>query len=129
MNGGMVRVAIPGDDWKFPKANVTVTITGDSEVLTAAANTGDRLVFAGADDKLTSIAVKLDADWDADGESLTIVITGVTSAIPRSLYVPPTGLPYREYTFTTTTMAKDGVHRRLLIPDDDPATADVTSRM
>ena len=124
MNGGMVRVMIPGDNWKFPKANVTVTITGDSEALTAAANTGDRLVFAGADDALTSIAVKLDGDW-TDGDALTIATTGVTSAIPRSLYVPPTGLPYREYTFTTTTMAKDGVHRRLLIPDDDPATADV----
>ncbi len=124
MNGGMVRVAIPGDDWKFPKAGVTVTITGDSEELTAAANTGDRLVFAGADDKLTSIAVKLDGDW-TDGDALTIAITGVTSAIPRSLFVPQTGLPYREYTFTTTTMAKDGVHRRLLILDDDPDTAGV----
>ena len=123
MNGGMVRVAIPGDDWIFPKANVTVTITGDSETLTAAANTGDRLVFTGADDKLTSISVKLDADW-TDGDALTIVTTGVTSAIPRSLYVPPTGLPYREYTFRTTTMAKDGVLRSLLIPADDPTTVD-----
>ena len=124
MNGGMVQVAIPGDDWKLAKANVTVTITGDGESLTAAANTGDRLVFTGADDKLTHIGVKLDADW-TDGDTLNIAITNVTSAIPRSLYVPPTGYPYREYTFRTTTMAKDGVLRRLLIPDDDPATADV----
>ena len=121
MNGGMVQVAIPGDDWKLPKSGVTVTITGDSETLTAAANTGDRLVFTGADDKLTMIGVKLDADW-SDGDALTIVITGGTSAIPRSLYVPPTGNPYREYTFTTTTKAKDGAFRRLLIPDDDPDT-------
>ena len=116
MNGGMVRVAIPGDDWKFPKANVTVTITGDSEALTAAENTGDRLVFTGPDDALTSIAVKLDADW-TDGDALTIVTTGVTSAIPRSLHVPREGLPYREYTFRTTSMASGGVLRSLLIPD------------
>ncbi len=121
MNGGMVQVQIPGDDWKLPKSGVTVTITGDSQILTAAANTDDRLVFTGADDKLTSVGVKLDGDW-SDGDALTIAFENGTSAIPRSLYVPPTGYPYREYTFTTTTKADKGNFRRLLIPDDDPDT-------
>ena len=76
MNGGMVRIAIPGDDWKMPKAGVTVTDNaGTAETLTAADNTGDRLVFTGADDKLTSVAVKLDADWGGTTEkNLTIAI-------------------------------------------------------
>ena len=129
MNGGMVQVAIPGDDWKLPKSGVTVTDTaaGNSDSLTAADNTGDRLVFTGPDAALTHIGVKLDADWAGTTEkSLTIAITGGTSAIPRSLQeVPLTGLPYREYTFTTTTKAKDGNFRRLRILDDDETTADV----
>ena len=124
MNGGMVQVAIPGDNWKLAKANVTVT--DDDATLTAAADPDKLLVFTGADDALTHIGVKLDARWTGTtSKTLTIAITGVTSAIPRSLHVPPTGLPYREYTFTTTTMAKEGVLRRLLILDDDPDTTGV----
>ena len=78
-------------------------------------------------DNVTKIVITLKGDgWknaaDAD-QTVTITITGVTSAIPRSLYVPDTGYPYREYTFTTRSMAKGGGFATLRIPEatgDDP---------
>ena len=122
MNGGMVEIAIPGEGWKVPKANVTVTDGGDTLIATDAdgADALKRIVFTGGDD-LTKIGVKLDADWNVAADastSLTIAITGVTTGTPNSLYVPQDGRPYREYTFRTRTMAKDGSLRSLVIGAD-----------
>ena len=122
MNGGMVEIAIP-TGWTVPHASVTATDGGDTLIATDAE--GDdalkRIVLTKSGDNATKVGIKLDADWNVAADastSLTITMTGVTSATPTSLYVPQTGRPYREYTFRTRSMADKGSLRSLVIGAD-----------
>ena len=144
MQDGKIEITIPGDDWKIPfntAANSDSIRASQTGVI--AENKGLNLYVKGtknsskndsnelieitkSGDNVTKLVITLKgASWNAtadNNETLTLTITTVTSAIPRSLYVPAVGYPYREYTFTTKSMAKGGTLRRLVIPADDPAT-------
>ena len=137
MQDGKVEITIPGNDWRIlftsPGGTTADTITGvgtgtNTDALFVKGSHHDDSTDANelvevtkSGDNVTKVVVTLTgAHWNASttaAQGFTITFTSLTSAIPRSLYVPQTGLPYREYTFRTRTMAKGGNFRSLVIPD------------
>ena len=122
MDGGLVEIAIPSG-WTVPHASVTAD---DGAALIATDAEGDdalkRIVLTKSGDNATAVGIKLTGDeWSvAAGETATLTITlaSVTTATPSSLYVPSGAHPYREYTFRTRSMAKDGSLRSLVVADN-----------
>lgn len=126
MQDGMVEIEVPSG-WTVPHASVTADDGGPlfptDSTADGATDANKRIVLTKSGDNATKVGVKLTtAEWNvaANGTAaeLTITFAAVTTATPSSLYVPDDAHPYREYTFRTRSMAKDGSLRSLVIADD-----------
>ena len=127
MHGGSIKLMIPSG-WTVPAADVRANDAGNTQAdlfpvdstATGATADNDLIVVTKSGDNATAVTIPLSGNkWRNAGTTpavLTITLNTVTSATPSSLYVPATGLPYREYTFRTQTKASGGNFRNLVIP-------------